>query len=342
MKVCLVGDASEPDEARKVFLHNVKGRIPDHEVGVADLRHIRTRRFWQDLRRARPDIIHYVPGASPMSFAVTSAIKRASGARASVISAMFHPFHEGDYSRTISTWRRLKHSIRLFQADAVLVQSPKAEAEFARLGCNVRWFPSSGVDVDRFRPASAEQRRAARERYRVPMDKYVMLHVGSIRKWRNVLSLADLAETANDIQLVVVGRKDTPAEGDVAAELARRGAIVIGDYVEHVESLYAMADLYVFPTVTPVGAIDVPLSVLEAMSCNMPVLTTPFEGLPRLFEPKSGLVYARPEEFPERLRSLRASPTPVATRELVKRCDWRTIARNLSDLYKELGRGNAR
>lgn len=336
MKVCLAGDASEPDEARKVFLHNVKARIPDHEVTIADLRNIRTADFWRELRRTKPDLVHYIPGASPLSFAVTSALRRVSGARASVISAMFHPFHDGDHGSTINTWRRLRHSIRLFGPDAVLVQSPKAEHEFAKLGCKVRWFPSSGVDTARFKPASPAMRQAAREKYGVPLDKLVVLHVGSIRKWRNVLALLDLTRTAPDVHVVVVGRRDTPAEGDVAAQLAANGATVIGDYVERVEELYALADVYAFPTVNPVGAIDVPLSVLEAMSCNLPVLTTPFEGLPRLFDARDGLVYASPQDFRRHLETIRNSRPRIATREMVMSCDWATIGKNLSSLYTEL------
>jgi hypothetical protein len=57
-----------------------------------------------------------------------------------------------------------------------------------------------------------------------------------------------------------------------------------------------LADVYVFPNFvdredTILSAIDIPLSVPGAMSCNLPVITTRFGGLDRLLEDRSGLFF---------------------------------------------------
>ena len=52
-----------------------------------------------------------------------------------------------------------------------------------------------------------------------------------------------------------------------------------------------MSDLYVFPVVNNTEAIDMPLSVLEAMSCSLPVISTRFGGLVDYFEEDTGFRY---------------------------------------------------
>ena len=43
-------------------------------------------------------------------------------------------------------------------------------------------------------------------------------------------------------------------------------------YLEHVEEIYQMADVYLFPTRSAEFVISVPLSVMEALSCGVPVI----------------------------------------------------------------------
>ena len=62
------------------------------------------------------------------------------------------------------------------------------------------------------------------------------------------------------------------------------------EYITHLEEIYALSDCYVFPTTDRRYCVEMPLSVLEAMSCNLPMLTTRFGALPGVFEEASGLI----------------------------------------------------
>ncbi len=71
----------------------------------------------------------------------------------------------------------------------------------------------------------------------------------------------------------------------MADELRRAGVLLITHYLPEIVELYQAADAYVFP-VPPnpadPSAIDLPLSVLEAAACNLPILATRFGALPDL------------------------------------------------------------
>ena len=112
--------------------------------------------------------------------------------------------------------------------------------------------------------------------------------------------------------------------------------IIIDGYNAKIEKCYGLADCYVFPTTTSVGSIDVPLTVLEAMAHNLPVVSTKFGGLPRIFKEGSGFFYADVASFCTKIQALKQGLVDVHTRELVLPYSWDNIANNLYAVYQEL------
>jgi len=72
--------------------------------------------------------------------------------------------------------------------------------------------------------------------------------------------------------------------------LKKYGFRIIDEYVPNIEEIYNLADCYVFPTFKRHNCIDMPLSVMEAMACNIPVISTKFGGLPKIFKEGNGLI----------------------------------------------------
>ena len=104
-----------------------------------------------------------------------------------------------------------------------------------------------------------------------------------------------------------------------------------------IEKVYALADCYIFPTANPFNSIETPLSVLEAIATNLPVISSAFGGLPETFPEGEGLVYAHSQaEFIDALRRLRENRTRVRTREKVMENSWEAVAARLENIYRSV------
>ena len=167
------------------------------------------------------------------------------------------------------------------------------------------------------------------------LDKFVILHVGSVRKWRNVESLEKLQEDEEN-QVFLIGRSSTLYEHKVGTVLKEAGVVVSQAFNPSIEDFYRLADCYIFPTTDPAGSIDIPLSVLEAMASGLPVISTRFGGLPDLFDGVGGIYYADVEEFPSTLEMVKAQKTATRTRDLVLPYSWENIGQNLLKVYAQM------
>jgi glycosyltransferase involved in cell wall biosynthesis len=221
--------------------------------------------------------------------------------------------------------------IRYFARDLVGVLSPLSLGYLQRLGCGVALVPR-GVDAKTFRPVTPDQRRSLRAQYGLRGDLPVALHVGHLKTGRGVRALADLA-TRRACQVVLVTSSSTAheAETGLADQLRCAGVEVLTDYQPHIEHFYQLADCYVFPVRSSDCSIEVPLSVLEALACDLPVVTTPFGGLPELFAHRDhpGFVFVDSSAALVEA-ALRISRAGVrGTRPLALPYSWETIADGL-------------
>jgi glycosyltransferase involved in cell wall biosynthesis len=174
-----------------------------------------------------------------------------------------------------------------------------------------------------------------RLKYDLPGDAFIVLHVGNTRRIRNLEALA--AVQGDGCQVLVVSSTTIRGDRGVRERLERAGCLVWNHYVASIQEVYALADCYVFPTLTETAAIDHPLSVLEAMACNLPVVTRRFGALPRVFAPGEGLYFVDTAgDLARAVQEVRRSEPPVATRAQVMGLDWRAIADQIAALYREL------
>ena len=66
--------------------------------------------------------------------------------------------------------------------------------------------------------------------------------------------------------------------------------MIIDRFVENIEEVYQLSDVYIFPVKEEMNAIDIPLSVLEAASCNLQIVTTDYGEL-KVFKGEDGFFY---------------------------------------------------
>ena len=329
MRICLVGHFSAAadnsgDLGTKQVGAQIAARVSErHETMQIS---IRDPFSWRRIRAFRPQIIHFVLSPSMSGLLAARVLTLFCGSAKTVLSAP---------NPNLASWR----IGTLLRPDLVLVQSHESESLFRRMGCDTRFLPN-GVDVQRFVPVSGATKAQLREKYGIARDRLVILHVGPLIKRRNVEFLAQIQNAER--QVIIIGR--IPMDEQVHRALLAAGCMVLTEYVEHIEELYALSDCYVFPTppANRGASIEMPLSVLEAMSCNLPVFTTRFGALPRAFEEGKGLVFVdSDDDLRGQLHRVDNGSKP-RTRDKVLPYGWDSVVGSLEGIYEEISRGTER
>ena len=324
VRLCIVGHFGPSVAEGDVGTRNVNASLAQeltrrHEVMCLDIRSVRS---WPRLRGYRPDIIFFILGpATLMSFPVMAAVRSLWRRARTVLLATLPIF-------------RPSRLVTFLKPDLVLAQSYESQRMFEGLNCRAGFLPN-GVDLDRFKPIEPAKRADIRRSLGLEATGFLILHVGPILRDRNVESLARLKGEHD--QVVVVGR--TPADESIQRHLEAQGCTVWLHHLKNIEQLYAVSDCYVFPALPLArpASIDFPLSVLEAMACNLPVVSTKFRSLPSVFESGNGLEFATDEKgFREILDSFKAGGQRVNTRDKVMPFSWSSVCDKLDKFYEQL------
>ncbi|MEO0321762.1 MAG: glycosyltransferase family 4 protein [Myxococcota bacterium] len=265
--------AQEGVEARAVPMARAIAPLADLEA-LAQLR--------SALRDLRPDIVHaHTPKAGLLGMMAAASLR--------VPARLYHL--RGLVSLTAAGPRRVllesTERVACTLAHHVLCVGPSLRdlALEAKLTWPahievLRGGSGQGVDVERFQPASREQRAAARRAFGVPEGARVIAFVGRLVGDKGVRELteafASLAEARPDLHLLVAGAFEDrdPVPAAVRQRLEAHPRIHRLGHVDAPESLYAAADLVALPTYRE-GFPNVPL---EAAAMGLPVVATQIPG----------------------------------------------------------------
>jgi glycosyltransferase involved in cell wall biosynthesis len=165
-------------------------------------------------------------------------------------------------------------------------------------------------------------------------DKFTLLHVGHIMPRRNlgIFSRID----SSKYQSLIVASEYLKLDEPMYNQLKENGCKIITGYIKDLQEVYGMCDCYVFP-VRPGQTVMMPLTVFEAMSCNMPVITTEFEALKEMFTEGNGLIFVKDvEEILSSLESLKVNMQEVKTREMILLYSWVNIGKKIGAVYDEV------
>lgn len=143
-------------------------------------------------------------------------------------------------------------------------------------------YIQTGVDTTQFSPVSEAEKIRLRKKYGFAPDAKIVLHVGHLNEGRNIRKLMDISP---EYQVVLVVSTYTANERD--AELRKelesyQNIHILDHYIEKIQEIYQLSSVYFFPVEQSGHCIDVPISVLEAAACNIPVITTPYGELKQL------------------------------------------------------------
>jgi UDP-glucose:(heptosyl)LPS alpha-1,3-glucosyltransferase len=144
----------------------------------------------------------------------------------------------------------------------------------------IRIVPN-GVDPQIFRPASsADAKSALRHRLGLPDSGLLALFLGG--DWHRK-GLADVIEAVGklpDVSLVVVGKGDAVAFGEIAEQAGARERVFFVAHTAQPQEYYAAADVFAFPSRYEAFS----LATLEAAAAGLPLLTMRINGTEELVE----------------------------------------------------------
>lgn len=178
----------------------------------------------------------------------------------------------GDPSHWISSWnRRLRAGWAMRRATAVVGLTDGASRALREtLGVapqRITVIPQ-GVDVDRFRPATAEQRAQARRSLGVPADAPAVAWVGAFTAEKDPALALAVAEKLDDAHTILVG--DGPLRGDLERYAERLDRVHFVGELADITPVYEAADVVMLTSHSE----GMPAALIESGMCGLPVVST--------------------------------------------------------------------
>lgn len=131
----------------------------------------------------------------------------------------------------------------------------------------IKIFP--GVDLEQFREVSTSEKKELRKKYRLPLNKKIILFPARIEKVKNPKDAVDLLKyLSDDYILVVVGSGSFKNElVEYTKKTSYSDRVFFFDFTNEPEVFYKLADIFVLTsTYEPFGQV-----ILEALATNIPV-----------------------------------------------------------------------
>ena len=123
-----------------------------------------------------------------------------------------------------------------------------------------------------------------------------------------------------------------------AATLINEGMTVIRKYISSMVDIYNLADFYVFPVLRQDGAIETPLSVMEAMACNLPIVSVPVGDVPEVIGSTDGcyLCTQEPQDVAAKLEMALNRGKRTNGREKIADMEIGATSREIITVYQQL------
>jgi glycosyltransferase involved in cell wall biosynthesis len=142
-----------------------------------------------------------------------------------------------------------------------------------------------GVDLARFRPATADERTALRARLGLPRADTILTYTGRLLRGKGlealVAAFADLARRHAGLRLMLVGSgagQTLSVEDTLRAQVAAAGLsphVTFTGRVDEVEVYLRASDVFVFPSEFEALGI----SLVEATACGLPCVASRTGGI---------------------------------------------------------------
>lgn len=252
-------------------------------------------------------------------------------------------------------WRMVRNPLHLFtalrdriryrgRAHRAIVALSTTEADLLRREYGSIRAPitviGNGVDLDRFRPALADERERCRQSLGIPTDAFVAIFIGNEFERKGLSLLIDaLPSLPHDVTLLVVGGTVpmiAQAQDRAARIAASDRVIFVGAHADVVPFL-STADVFALPSAYESSG----LVFLEALASGLPLVATRVGVAPSVVTDgvNGYLADCDPTQIGDRLERIAAQPPgafTAAARASVADYSWTAIAQQYLHLADEI------
>jgi glycosyltransferase involved in cell wall biosynthesis len=205
----------------------------------------------------------------------------------------------------------------------------------------------NGVDIDKFKPP--QDKRSAKQELGFNPDDIAILSVGRLYARKGLFTLIEsmprVVNRFRNAKFIISGKGQSDEMNKLIVHATRLGVrenIVFTGYTpdKKLPKLYQAADVFAFSTYYE----HHPFAVLEAMSSQLPVVTTNVGGIPETITNGRDGFMCQPfnaEEFSDRLLYLLEHHEAAeamafqARKTVVERFDWRLVVQKVLNVYNE-------
>lgn len=173
-------------------------------------------------------------------------------------------------------------------------------------------------------------------KHNIDPKKPIFLHVGHAKKNRGYETLIRVKKALGEqINFIFVLSDSGSIKSDkkIINHLQKEKIKVIDEYFKEIGLLYSISDLYLFPASDEQGgAVEFPLSVLEALICGSTVLSSKFGSLEFYLNSLKGIFFTDKKNFPDFASKLvKKNYFPSPSREIYKLIDDKKIVNIIKD-----------
>lgn len=224
------------------------------------------------------------------------------------------------------------------RADAFTAISPEIAEEMTTNGVDPKIIypiPNS-VDTGRYRPVKPECKEALRRELELPLDHKIAIFTGRLVSYKGLPLLLEVWSKIYDknpaVTLLLLGTGGLDihnCEAELKAYVAQHNlqeTVRFTGAVQNVEEYLQASDVFVFPTEDDA----LPSSLIEAMACRLPVVTTPVGAIKSIIINGRNGISVSPKNFQQLYDAL---VLVMKSKELsfeLGRAGWHTVQEHYS------------
>ncbi len=203
-------------------------------------------------------------------------------------------------------------NVILKRADAFSAVSPAIASEWTsnRIPLNKIHLISNGVDTARFAPVTAELKSCLREKLNLPRAAIIAIYTGRLVSYKGLpllLSVWNEIRRKHERALLILagtgGLDIHNCEEELREYVKVNGLekyVLFTGAVQNVAEYLQASDLFAFPTENDAF----PSSIVEAMACALPVVTTPVGAISTVVSHRETGLLVQPGDFEQLFEAL--------------------------------------